>query len=336
MPSVQPTGDGGATVSTTSQGTTQRVFAMPARVMLTVAFVAFVIASFSSYFFFWGLPSPSNYDDYINLQSAVFILVSIGLVAAAVSRLSRLSQRAAIGALVGGVLAYLPLAFSWRFLDPYDSPAPLKIVWGFLDALPLVAIAVGFMTLTRRSALFTEGDGTVRLASSGLAVGIWLDHLVYPLVGELFYGILGFDFGSYLNALAIVLLITAVICLTIGFLLFPWFIAYQRNSPQATAILVFSLFLGWLTIPWIIALVWAFSSSPTNRSPQVTAPSQVIKPPPVPVTPPTNTPGPDGHDTPGQESDSVTSLKQLADLRDQGIITDEEFEAKKAEILKRM
>lgn len=47
-----------------------------------------------------------------------------------------------------------------------------------------------------------------------------------------------------------------------------------------------------------------------------------------------------GHPEPGQsqesapaEDDTVTQLKQLAELRDQGILTPEEFSAKKKQIL---
>jgi hypothetical protein len=48
----------------------------------------------------------------------------------------------------------------------------------------------------------------------------------------------------------------------------------------------------------------------------------VAQPPPQQQAPP-----------PQAEDDSIAQLKQLAELRDQGILTDEEFAAKKAQIL---
>jgi len=47
---------------------------------------------------------------------------------------------------------------------------------------------------------------------------------------------------------------------------------------------------------------------------------QYYQPPPAPAPAPA-------------EDDTVTQLKQLADLKDQGILTEEEFAAKKAQIL---
>ena len=41
----------------------------------------------------------------------------------------------------------------------------------------------------------------------------------------------------------------------------------------------------------------------------------------------------DQYDEPPQEPDYIQELKQLAALRDQGVITDEDFEAKKRQLL---
>jgi len=51
------------------------------------------------------------------------------------------------------------------------------------------------------------------------------------------------------------------------------------------------------------------------------------QPAPAPAPTPASAPAP------AAQPDMVTQLKQLADLRDQGILTDEEFTAKKEQIL---
>ena len=64
------------------------------------------------------------------------------------------------------------------------------------------------------------------------------------------------------------------------------------------------------------------------RAPQVAAAAAAAAPAPAPVAPP----------TPAAPSaaDSTEAIRHLAELRDQGILTAEEFEAKKAEILARI
>jgi hypothetical protein len=57
--------------------------------------------------------------------------------------------------------------------------------------------------------------------------------------------------------------------------------------------------------------------------PQYAPPQQQYAPPPEPQYAP----------EPAAEPDLVTQLKQLAELRDQGILTDEEFAAQKAKLL---
>jgi len=59
---------------------------------------------------------------------------------------------------------------------------------------------------------------------------------------------------------------------------------------------------------------WAQQDEPQYHEQQQYAP-QAAPPPPAPAT------------------DTVTQLKELADLKDQGILTDEEFQAQKARIL---
>ncbi|KAF0960001.1 SHOCT domain-containing protein [Rhodococcus sp. T7] len=56
---------------------------------------------------------------------------------------------------------------------------------------------------------------------------------------------------------------------------------------------------------------------------QQPAPAAAPQPPPAPPAPPAPTGGPD----------RLTALKQLAELHDQGVLTDDEFNAEKARIL---
>jgi hypothetical protein len=57
-------------------------------------------------------------------------------------------------------------------------------------------------------------------------------------------------------------------------------------------------------------------------------PQQYAPPPPPQYAPPPPPPPP-----PASEDDTITQLERLADLKDQGILTDEEFAAQKAKIL---
>ena len=89
----------------------------------------------------------------------------------------------------------------------------------------------------------------------------------------------------------------------------PAFVAYGRQHTSAGAITVLNLFLGWSLVGWVAALVWACTN------------------PGSPQSNPSSTPS-----SPPQRSSS-DEIKVLADLRDRGILTEEEFEAKKMAIL---
>ena len=66
------------------------------------------------------------------------------------------------------------------------------------------------------------------------------------------------------------------------------------------------------------------------RAPQVAAAAAAAAPAPAPVAPPTPAPAAP------TAADSTEAIRHLAELRDQGIITPEEFAAKKAELLARI
>lgn len=93
----------------------------------------------------------------------------------------------------------------------------------------------------------------------------------------------------------------------------PWIIAASRNHHNRSSIAILNLFLGWTFIGWLIALIWSASSvTPVNAGNTVA---------------PTTTP---------KSSSFADELLKLADLRDKGILTQEEFDAKKAVILERV
>lgn len=103
----------------------------------------------------------------------------------------------------------------------------------------------------------------------------------------------------------VLLVVTIIIGLTIYFT--PSAIAFNRDHPQRTAILILNLFLGWTLVFWVIALVWAFIAQPAQA--------------PKPVAQPTR---------------SVTDeLERLAALRASGAITATEFDELKAKTLAR-
>jgi hypothetical protein len=54
-----------------------------------------------------------------------------------------------------------------------------------------------------------------------------------------------------------------------------------------------------------------------------------------PASPPASGPAQGSASTPPEEVDVAGALKALAELRDQGAVTEEEFEAKKAEWLRK-
>ncbi len=76
---------------------------------------------------------------------------------------------------------------------------------------------------------------------------------------------------------------------------------------------------------------WSQQSAPQQSEPQYSEPQyseppvqyvQVAAPPPAPLAP-----------AAPAAPDLVTQLKQLAELRDQGILTDDEFQAQKTKLL---
>lgn len=98
---------------------------------------------------------------------------------------------------------------------------------------------------------------------------------------------------------------TAIFIVVISLLIYflPAIIASSQKKENAGAVLALNFLLGWTLIGWVIALVWAMTK---DRQPIVT-----------------NTTAPSTAD----------ELTKLADLKERGILSDEEFEAKKRQFL---
>ena len=104
-------------------------------------------------------------------------------------------------------------------------------------------------------------------------------------------------FGSFF----IVLLASIVLIIGLGIYFIPSIIAYIRNHKYKLPIFILNLVTGVTCFGWIVAFIWAFVDSKTV---------QYFKNP-----------------TLAQE------INELSELKERGILTQEEFENKKRELL---
>ncbi len=109
---------------------------------------------------------------------------------------------------------------------------------------------------------------------------------------------------------------------TLGFILLalavlvyfiPTIVAGKRGHPNGTSIFLLNLFLGWTAIGWLAALIWSASAISDNALPAPASFSAASDP---------------------KNEDPYRKLEKLADLKERGHLTAEEFEAEKAKILK--
>lgn len=102
-----------------------------------------------------------------------------------------------------------------------------------------------------------------------------------------------------------------VIIGTIAFLIYflPGIVASLNGHKNTTAVCVLNLFLGWTLLGWVVALVWACCN--TDKKEKI-----IIQ-----------------EKTEEKQISFTEELEKLADLKERGIITEEEFNAKKAQIL---
>ncbi len=125
-----------------------------------------------------------------------------------------------------------------------------------------------------------------------------------------------------------------VVCLVPYFL--PTIIAMMRNSPNAGGIFAVNFLLGWTFIGWVACLIWSLSETTTtvivnnapspNYFPSPNAPSSPLYP--TRQTEPTLR-----RTTPTAPQDKINQLRQLKELLDEGVLTEEEFNRQKAAIL---
>ncbi len=103
-----------------------------------------------------------------------------------------------------------------------------------------------------------------------------------------------------------------VIMLVVGVFLYfiPSCIALIRRKRNLLAIIALNFFLGWSLIGWVVSLVWSLSS---DSKPQKIVVNQ---------------------QAPSKKDDGIDKLTKLKRLLDEGVITQEEFNQQKSNILK--
>lgn len=120
-----------------------------------------------------------------------------------------------------------------------------------------------------------------------------------------------------------------------GAYFFPTLIALIRRKSNAGAIFILNFFLGWTFIGWIVSLVWAVSGNPqptqviinNSMTPEKKSTSVTLRP---------ETPQQNRYGNPSSSStqqDKINQLRQLKELLDNGVLTQEEFNQQKAKIL---
>lgn len=99
---------------------------------------------------------------------------------------------------------------------------------------------------------------------------------------------------------------TAIFIVIISLLIYflPAIIASNQKKENAGAVLALNFLLGWTLIGWVIALVWAMTK---DKQPIVT--------------------------TAATAPSTADELTKLAELKEKGVLSDEEFEVKKKEFL---
>lgn len=120
-----------------------------------------------------------------------------------------------------------------------------------------------------------------------------------------------------------------VIVVTAYFL--PTIVAVARRHRQVWPIAIIDVFLGWTFIGWVVALAMAAS----HTAPAGATPPPAFGPPVTPETP-TSTRPPPFAPKPSAEEEAVEALKQLKGLREEELITEEEYRDKRRAILDRL
>ncbi|MFD2755691.1 superinfection immunity protein [Comamonas terrae] len=101
--------------------------------------------------------------------------------------------------------------------------------------------------------------------------------------------------------------------------LLPTYEAWKRQQPNMTPTVLVNIFLGWTLIGWVAAMVMAYKSTEPQKV-------ELVYNEPAP----TYTPAPA---QPASKPSIADELSKLADLKQQGLLTEEEFNQQKARLL---
>jgi hypothetical protein len=97
-----------------------------------------------------------------------------------------------------------------------------------------------------------------------------------------------------------------------------------RDQPNIVPIALVNLFLGWTVIGWVVAMAWGCAARQERVQAVPTHTPVAARPEVAPARPPlTSVPS----------ASVADELKKLADLKQQGILSDAEFAAQKAKVL---
>lgn len=101
--------------------------------------------------------------------------------------------------------------------------------------------------------------------------------------------------------------------------LLPTFEAWKREHPNMTPVVLVNIFLGWTLIGWVAAMVMAYRNNEPQKV-ELVYPNEPYEPR-------------QRHETPASKPSVADELKKLADLKQQGLLSDEEFNQQKSKLL---
>lgn len=172
------------------------------------------------------------------------------------------------------------------------------------------AVGVGTPGYAAPPSGFSFGEPTGRGTVARIAV-----LLAIPLVAFLALAKTGGEKGAGL------VVMLWVVC-GVAFYMLPMIEAHQRKQPNFVSIALVNVFLGWTLVGWVVAMAWGCAARQEGQT--GAAPKNVMSPKPdVPPTRPAS----------ASSASVADELQKLAALKQQGILSDEEFAAQKAKVL---
>jgi hypothetical protein len=103
-----------------------------------------------------------------------------------------------------------------------------------------------------------------------------------------------------------------------GLYFLPWIVANHRKVPNEGSIAILNLFLGWTLVGWVVALAMAARSLPRSVTTDQTGVSPQVSESTTSVSAQSDTP-----------PSTVSELERLAELKERGVLSDEEFQRAK-------